>query len=145
MRDDSDAQDAAQEVFLRLVRREKTGQLQSEARSYMVKAVYHSAIDVERWRTAHHVQDSVAVEESQHCDPAIEVAEALYWREGLHRLVDALNELGEITQQVFALYHIQGMTHAAIAGQLKISVRSVERHMARAIAHCENRLREYLR
>ncbi len=145
LRSNEDAQDAAQDVFLRLLRRERAGTLDSDARSYMVKAAHNVAVDVERWRAYHKPDGHVALEDETAVSEDVEASEQLYWREGLRRFVDALNGLPHRTQQVFVLYHVEGRPHAAIARRLGMSLRSVERHMARAIAHCEAQLKDYLR
>jgi RNA polymerase sigma factor (sigma-70 family) len=144
LRSEEDAQDAAQDVFLRLWQREREGTLKTDARSYMVTAVYNAAVDVERRRSNHLAGDHVSIEAVDVAGPGAAPEESLFWRSALHSFVNALNELPDVTQQVFALSHIDGLTHVAIAERLEMSVRNVERHMARAIAHCEARLRDYL-
>ncbi|MEJ1965674.1 MAG: sigma-70 family RNA polymerase sigma factor [Gammaproteobacteria bacterium] len=145
LRNHEDAQDAAQNVFLGLVRRENAGALEADARAYMVKAAYNAATDVQRSRATRHADDHCALDENTQGSGKSEASEILYWREGLSLLVDALNELPDVTQQAFVLYHVEGLSHAAIARRLNISVRSIERHMACAIAHCQDRLKDYLR
>jgi RNA polymerase sigma-19 factor, ECF subfamily len=144
LRSDEDAQDAVQDVFLRLWQREREGSLKAEARSYMVSAAFNAAVDVERRRSYQRVDAHVLVDDVEVADSDAEPDDALFWRNALHNLVDALNDLPDVTQQVFALSHIEGLTHVAIAERLEMSVRNVERHMARAIAHCEGRLKDYL-
>jgi RNA polymerase sigma factor (sigma-70 family) len=144
LRSDEDAQDATQEVFLRLWRREKEGALEADANSYMITSVYNVAVDVERWRAYHRPNERVAIEDTDIASRDAEASEALFWRDALHQFVDTLNELPDVTQQVFALHHVEGLTHVAIAKRLGMAVRSVERHMARAIAHCEERMKDYL-
>ncbi len=144
LRSDEDAQDATQEVFLRLWRREREGALEADANSYMIASVYNVAVDVERWRAYHRPNERVAIEDADVASRDAEASETLFWRDALHQFVDTLNELPDVTQQVFALYHVEGLTHVAIAKRLGMAVRSVERHMARAIAHCEERMKDYL-
>jgi len=144
LRSDEDAQDATQEVFLRLWRREKEGALEAEASSYMMTSAYNVAVDVERWRAYHKPNERVAIEDADVASRDPDASEALFWRDALHQFVDVLNELSDVTQEIFTLYHVEGLTHVAIAKQVGMTVRSVERHMARAIAHCEERMKDYL-
>ena len=144
LRSDEDAQDAAQDVFLRLWQRERDGALKQDARSYMVTAVYNAAVDVERRRAYHHADAHVSADGIEIADTAAEPDDAIFWQDALAHLVDSLNDLPDLTQQVFGLSHIDGLTHVAIAERLGMSVRNVERHMARALAHCEERLKDYL-
>jgi RNA polymerase sigma factor (sigma-70 family) len=144
LRNREDAEDAAQEVFLRLWKREVEGSLRDEATGYMNTAVHNVAIDLDRMRISHAVDTLVDVHEVDLPDQRVPQDEQAYWREGVVTLVHLLEGLPEIVQRVFALYHIEGMSHVEIARNLGISVRSVERHMARALTHCESSLRDFL-
>jgi RNA polymerase sigma-19 factor, ECF subfamily len=144
LRNSEDAQDATQEVFVGLLRRSREGAFTGDVQSYLARAARNAAIDVERWRSVHGHGDRVLLDEEHVASDAVDAGEALFWKEALHRMVSLLNELPDATQQVFLLYHMEGLPHAVIAARLHMSIRTVERHMARAIAHCEEHLKEYL-
>jgi RNA polymerase sigma factor (sigma-70 family) len=144
LRSDDDAQDATQDVFLKLWKREKEGMLNKDASSYMITSVYNAATDLERWRSYHRPDEQLRLEDTALPSKEAEPAEALFWRDAMHRLVEVLNELSPVTRQVFLLYHVDGASHVDIAQRVGLSVRSVERHMARAIAHCKERMKDYL-
>jgi RNA polymerase sigma-70 factor (ECF subfamily) len=144
LRSPEDAQDATQDVFLKLVRREHTGALREQATAYMHSAARTVAIDTERRRHADTLHQHDDVEERE---PAAQVSshdEALHWRQAVTLLVQCLQDLPERAQQVFVLYHFEGLSHVEITMRLNVSLRSVERHMARAMAHCKSRLGDYL-
>jgi RNA polymerase sigma factor (sigma-70 family) len=144
LRNDEDAEDATQEIFLRLWRQQQEGRLRDEAAAYMTTAAYNVAVDVERWRKLHDTEHRLTLDEIEVPNGAAEASEALFWRDGMQRFVDTLSGLPVTTQQVFVLHHVDGLTHPAIADRLGMSVRNVERHMARAIGHCEDALKDYL-
>ncbi len=144
LRSDDDAQDATQEVFLKLWKQERNGSLKEDANSYLITSVYNAATDIERWRSYHRPDERLSLEDTAVPSKDAELAEALFWRDAMHRLVDILNELAPITRQVFLLYHVDGASHVDIARRVGLSVRSVERHMARAIVHCKERMKDYL-
>jgi RNA polymerase sigma-19 factor, ECF subfamily len=144
LRNHEEAQDAAQDVFLRLWEREREGALQADARAYMVSAVFHAAVDVTRRRSRSLVDEHEALDDEQLPDPSASVESRLFWRNALRQLVDALKDLPVTTQQVFVMAHVEGLTHTVIAERLEISVRHVERHLVRALGHCELRLKDYL-
>lgn len=54
----------------------------------------------------------------------------------------ALAELPLLTQKIFYLYRLDGLTHQTIAEQLGISRSTVERHLSKAIAHWKEKLNE---
>lgn len=144
LRNDDDAQDAAQEVFLKLWRREKEGALEADAAAYMGSAVHNAAIDVDRWRAYRRPADHFSIDDIDIASSQADPSDALFWRDALHRFTEVLNDLPDLTQRIFVLYHVEGHTHTAISKKLGVTVRTVERHMARAIAHCEERMKDYL-
>lgn len=54
----------------------------------------------------------------------------------LQRCLAALDELPEVYRHVFLLHRVDGMPQAEIAASLGIPRRSVERYIAKALAHC---------
>jgi RNA polymerase sigma-70 factor (ECF subfamily) len=54
----------------------------------------------------------------------------------LERCLAALAELPEACRNVFLLHRVDGIPQAEIADLLGLSRRTVERHVARALAHC---------
>lgn len=55
---------------------------------------------------------------------------------------NALGELPQLTQKIFYLYRLEGLTQQAIAQQLGISRSTVERHLAKAVSHWKKRVME---
>lgn len=139
-----DAQDATQEAFLKLWKREQEGALREDAQAYLHAAARTVVIDLQRHRKSHAVDLHVELMEEELPSASPDPEDPLHWRKGLQTLVYSLQELPELTQQVFILYHFEGMSHKEIARQLAVSVRSVERHMAQALAHSRVRLKDYL-
>jgi len=144
LRSIEDGQDASQELFLRLWRQEREGHLRDDALAYMHSAAQSVAVDHVRRRQSRGGDRDVEIELDELEQPDAPTDEKLHWREGIETLVSGLQELPLVVQQVFILYHFEALSHIAIAKKLGISVRSVERHMSRAIGHCRERLKEYL-
>lgn len=61
-------------------------------------------------------------------------------RDTLNRCLAALDELPEIYRHVFLLHRVDGMAQGDIAVALAIPKRTVERYVAKALAHCLKRL-----
>jgi RNA polymerase sigma-70 factor (ECF subfamily) len=57
-------------------------------------------------------------------------------RDTLNRCLAALDELPEIYRHVFLLHRVDGMAQGDIAVALDIPRRTVERYVAKALAHC---------
>lgn len=61
-------------------------------------------------------------------------------RDTLNRCLAALDELPEIYRHAFLLHRVDGMPQGDIAVALDIPKRTVERYVAKALAHCLKRL-----
>jgi RNA polymerase sigma factor (sigma-70 family) len=148
LHNDDDAQDASQEVFLKLWKQEKRGQLRAEASAYMFSAARSVAVDCERRRQSHRADQMLDLQDGELAEfPDSQLAPAddvQHWRQAIAALVSILGDLPEKTQRVFMLYHLENLNYADIARRLGMSERSVERHMARAFSHCRERLERFL-
>lgn len=61
-------------------------------------------------------------------------------RNTLNRCIAALDELPEIYRHAFLLHRVDGMAQGEVAAALGIPKRTVERYIAKALAHCLKRL-----
>jgi RNA polymerase sigma factor (sigma-70 family) len=128
----ADAEDLAQEAFLRLWRVREWDEIHSPE-AFVLKAAANLVKDRSR-RTYRRMQlSAVPISEFVATDFGNEphlVAEAL---ETLSLLVQAIARLSAATQEAFALYRLENCTHAQIAERLGISVSMVEKHVSRAM------------
>jgi len=139
-----DAREATQDVFLNLWRQEQKGLLQSEASAYLFTSADNWVKDCRR-KARSHVLDRHEPLDGH--DPAAHQPneeEVVHWRQGLELVMECIKELPLETQRIFHLYHGSRMSYTDIAEELGITSRTVERHMAQAIAHCKPRLKAYL-
>jgi RNA polymerase sigma factor (sigma-70 family) len=144
LRDAADAQDATQDVFLKLWRQESQGTLRDEATNYMYSATHSAAIDTERHR-AYVSRDRISdVDVDDVAQPKPAAEEVLHWRKAMARLVDSVKALPETSKKVFVLFHFKGMSYDEIAAELGCSRRTVERHVAAGLAFCKERMKDYL-
>lgn len=63
-------------------------------------------------------------------------------RQELAILAQAVDELPAQCRRVFLLYRGQGLTMRQVALRLGISQKTVEKHIARAMVHCRQRMRD---
>jgi RNA polymerase sigma factor (sigma-70 family) len=144
LRNPEDAQDATQEAFLKVWRQEKEGNLREDASAYLYSAARSVATDMERWRTFHIVERRAEVELDEVAGTAAGVEERQHWRDAMSLFVDSVDNLPKLTRNVFLLHQVKGLTYPEIATQLDVSTRTVERHIAQALASLERKLKEYL-
>lgn len=144
LRNPDDAQDAAQEVFLKLWRQEREGNLREEATAYLNSAANSTATDFERWRTFHVLDRLADVELEEIPAGTSSSEERQHWRDAMALFVEAVEMLPERTRDVFLLHQMKGLTYPEIALRLNVNVRTVERHIVQAFSILQHRLREYL-
>ncbi len=66
---------------------------------------------------------------------SVGVEDQLYWTEALRLMESELQTLRPSTRNIFLKYHLEHKNYADIARELGISVRTVEREIARAMEH----------
>ena len=133
-----DAQELAQEAYLRLLVLENSGQIDSP-RAYLFRIATNLAVDRLRTRK---LRDAPSIDEAldlhQAPMPERHAAASRQWRE----LQVALRELPAKTSRAFVLHVIDGRDFESIAQTMKLSARMVRYHVTRALAHCRARVEE---
>lgn len=129
----ADAADLAQDTFVRLLQRHE--QLQLNAPRAFLRTIARGLV-IDHWRREElhraYLQALAHVPEGQ--VPSAEARELLL--ELLERIARMLDGLKPKVRRAFLLAQCEGLTHKAIAEQMGISLRSVERHVADALYHC---------
>jgi RNA polymerase sigma factor (sigma-70 family) len=139
LRSSPDPDDLVQEVFVRLMRHENMSTVQ-----HLDGYVFQVAANVLRDHARRWSLRSEEVHHAQIEDVEIEGGfspeRVLLGQEALERLIDALQELPERTQVIFALYHFESVPQVDVARRLQMPLSTVEKHMSRANAHLLARL-----
>ncbi|MBD8873946.1 sigma-70 family RNA polymerase sigma factor [Rhodanobacter sp. DHB23] len=140
----ADAQELAQESFLRMLALERLGQQQADSpRAFLFRIAANLAVDRLRMRK---LRDVPPIEEVPEPMPELHLAPvperhamaSEQWRE----LQVALRELPAKTSQAFVLHVLEGRDFDAIAQTMNLSARMVRYHVTRALAHCRARVVE---
>lgn len=133
------ASDLVQDTFLNVLERPDTRI--NDIRAYLY-AIARNLLINHRKQEARRRTETVAPEAFAQIaadQPSPEdAADSRLQLERIHRLV---RELPRRTQEIFVLNRIDGLTHAEVARELRISESSVQKHLAMAIAHMTRRLR----
>ena len=130
----ADAADLAQDTFVRLLqRREQLAELNTP-RAFLRTVARGLVID--HWRREElsraYLEALANLPEAE--VPSVETRELLL--ELLERIARMLDGLKPKVRRAFLLAQCEGMSHKAIAEQMGMSVRSVERYIADALYHC---------
>jgi RNA polymerase sigma-70 factor (ECF subfamily) len=130
-----DAEDVAQEAYIRLMRYEGSSEINSPSAMLFRIAVNvandHGRAAVARQNKLHVKLDDVELPSEL---PSAE-REALA-SQTLDLLLEAIEQLPPKCRQVFLLSRASDMTYSEIAAHCGISVKMVEKHISRAIAGC---------
>ena len=133
--------DLVQEVFLRLA---AGGNIEAVDRpeAYLFKTAANVFND--RWRrsTARAAEAHEPYDEALHGNAreTPNPERALLGVQAVEQLIAALYEMPERTRVVWALYHLEDLTHAQIARRLGVTVSAIEKHIGRVGAHLLKRL-----
>ncbi|MCC4264478.1 sigma-70 family RNA polymerase sigma factor [Oceanimonas baumannii] len=129
-----DAEDLAQDTFIRVIRAPDSVRQLREPRSYLVTIARGLTIDLFRKRSLERqYQDALA-----QLPPALwpSEEERALMQETLLQLDNMLAGLGQRVRQAFILSQFEGLNYEVIAGMQGVSLRTVKNDMAKAFAHC---------
>ena len=138
----SDIDDCVQESFLNIWRQEARGSLSEDPRGYLFATARNVVRDFLRKSRSRRTNLHVPLSEELEHVRSIENETALMHREGLRLIEAQLATLKSSTREVFLLHYVELMSFDDIAKRLRVSTRTVEREMARALDHCRASLAE---
>lgn len=140
VRDAQLAQDLVQELFVQFVEN-PTANLVQDGRAYLFRMARNLLVDIARQSasrpmTAMTDNEMASIEATS---PGPE--QTLAGRQQLRHLADVLAELPALTQKIFVLNRVDELSYQQVADQLDISTSSVQKHLARALAHVMQRMK----
>jgi RNA polymerase sigma factor (sigma-70 family) len=138
-----DVEECVQETFLKVWRQEQRGVLEGEPVGYLYRTALNVARDRHRQDVARHQASHEALDEQRMEDDRPDAETEVHWRQTVRLLEAALADLRPSTRKVFLLHHVENLSYAQIAERLGVTTRTVEREMARALAHCASRIQPF--
>jgi RNA polymerase sigma-70 factor (ECF subfamily) len=145
IKDPSQAEDLTQEVLLRVVRACQEGQIE-RADSYVFKVAVNLLRDQKRQARRAGPTTFVPLDEVLEDGPietqlveALSPERVLLSKDSLEDVLRALNELGELTRNVFILFRLENMKQKDIAALYGIGQSTVEKHVMKAVLHLATR------
>jgi RNA polymerase sigma factor (sigma-70 family) len=144
VRDRAEAEDLVQDALVRVIRACECEVIE-HPESYVFTVAANLLKDSRRYAVRHPTVACVAVDE----DTGGEVEETLVDERSPERVLDgetslaqvlrALNELSELTRNVFILFRLEHMKQKDIAALYGIGQSTVEKHVMRAVLHLARR------
>lgn len=134
----SDIDDLVQEVFLRLVKRNEK-QIIDRLEPYLFRTAASVLTDFYRRRKVRHADVHQNLDQADDDRSAfgsdLTPERVLLGKDELKQLISALEDLPQRTHDIFVLSAFEFCRSAEIAKMLGISVRAVEKHLAKAMKH----------
>ena len=140
VRDLGDAEDLAQEVFVRILGRGDVAAI-ADLRGYLFEVALSVLVDRTRRDKVRHKATHRSFDPEGHGAEDFASDRIHLGREALARATAALLELPDRTRIIFVLRRLEGMKYSEIAHKLGISVSAVEKQMLRAMSHLTERMR----
>lgn len=145
VKDQEAAREIVQEAFVNLWEKRDSIDQDRNIRSYLATGIYNRSLNWLRDNRKFNVSllelenlSDIAALESVDNDQLAE--------NELHDLIQkSINELPEKCREVFVLSRYENMKYKEIADQLKLSVKTVEAQMSKALQHLRLRLADYIR
>lgn len=131
------AQDLTQEAYLRLLRQGALPHIDNLA-GYLYRTAERLAIDFLRQEKRLANQDAL-LDEDIEC-PLPQPEALIMLRQQCGRLLDALATLPVDQRNVLLLRKIDELSYSEIAHRLRISEKTVQRHLVKALLHCQRYL-----
>lgn len=141
LRNAEDAADVSQEAFLRAYAAE-LGDATPMSEALLYTVARNLALTELRKRTLRATDATEDMDDLQLHDPAGKPEDQLERRQMIEAIETAMSRMAPKCLEVFRLRKIEDVSHAAIATQLDISTKTVERHMMRALQLCHEALQE---
>ena len=146
IKDRSLAEDLTQDVLLKVVRACERGQI-ARADSYVFKVAINLLRDYRRRSLRAGPSIFLPIEEDRdgHLESqlveAISPERVLLSEESLADVLRSLEELGELTRNIFILFRLENMKQKDIAALYGIGQSTVEKHVVKAVVHLAKRFR----
>ena len=136
------AEDAVQETYLKLLK-VKDPQSIDRPKAFIFRVAHNLVIQNFRKKQVAATDTVADMDDLSVIDETPLVEEQLIARQRLEALNAAIEALPPVCQRVFIMRKVHKLTHQEIAGTLKISRSSVEKHIAKGVKRCRAELQQY--
>lgn len=135
-----EAHDMAQDVFLRIVRQNEPEKLQKTPRAYLYQIAVNLMRDKIRKAHSKKTEELAEFNESEIVSPVKTPEIQAGWQQCIRLLKEAVKELPEQQRKIFLLHRFHHRTCREISAELDIPIRTVERYLGQALAHCQAKI-----
>lgn len=142
IRNKSDAEDLAQEVFVRLARQEtkESGGEIRQPTAFLFQIAANVLTDRYRRDSARRANEHDSLDDGDIAGEAPSAERVYAGRESLKRLVAALEELTPKCRAIFMLIRYEGLSYSEVGRRFGVGVSAVEKHVTHALQHLHWRI-----
>jgi len=138
VKDKADAEDIVQQAFISLWRKLDSIDVQTAARAYLYKTVYHASLD---WLKHKKVRKRYEAEVKNNIRPT---PTPNHDEKDLSKILDAaIGDLPDQCRRIFTMNRYQHLRYKDIAAALHLSEKTVENQMVKALKIIRDRLKDY--
>lgn len=130
------AADLTQDTFLRIITSRDALLAMREPRAYLTTTAKRILVDQARHQRIEAAYLEALQAFAHHADASPSPEHILQTVQALAEIEAALDGLSSNARQAFLLHYLDGLTHAAIAAQLGVSTRMIQKYLIQALAHC---------
>ncbi len=134
--------DILQDAYLRLSR-QQTQEIIDNPRAFLFRIVGNLVIDYQRLGSNRLKQDTDDETFNAIPEPSPGPEKQYQHNQRLQAIHHALAELSEDCRLAFYWNRVEGLSHVQIAARLRISESMVAKHLARAMRHCRDKLKQH--
>lgn len=140
--DHDSAKEIAHSVFINLWERKDTIHLETSLKSYLFTAVHNRSLNLLRDKSKFYTGD---IADLQYRDEfSVDVTDKISESETEAKIMAAIASLPERCGEIFKLSRFESKKYKEIADELKISVKTVEIQMSKALRILREELKDYL-
>lgn len=141
VREEMTAEEMVQNVFCKLWEKKQQITIQTSAKAYLYRAVYHECLNYLRHQKIKAAYQAYATQSMEHNDSA---AHKVSLRELEEKIGTALNDLPEQCRTIFQMSRFEDLKYREIAEQLGLSIKTVENQMGKALRLMRLKLVDFL-
>lgn len=141
LQDGQEAEEVVQNLFFNIWKNRQDLSINISVNSYLYSAVRNNCLQFIKRQKIKTKYEQYLLSYSA---DSIEPIEYLEYNELHNKLYQVMNDLPERCQEIFKLNRFQGLKYQEIADQLKISIKTVEANMSKALKHFRKNLNEFM-
>lgn len=145
LKDREAGKDIIQDIFINIWEKRESLHFSKPIKAYLFRSVINRSLNYLRDQGKTLILPIDKMKESSHASSAGASSEKLEEQEMEHLILRLINELPPQCRLAFELSRNQQMSYKEVAGYMGISVKAVEKHMAKALKQLRKGLEAYLK